>query len=74
MAKWFSSLRVMTNATKAQLILAINALLGVAQAFDVALTAGQLGAIQIAVNAVLSLFVAVTLNQSAKRIDSPPDS
>lgn len=65
--KFLLNLRVMSNATKAQLVLAINALLGVAQAFHAALTAPQLGAVQIAVNAVLALFVGATYTQSAKR-------
>lgn len=61
------NLRKMTNATKAQLIVAINGLLLLAVAFEVALTETQIAAIGAAVNGVLSLFVASTYQDSAAR-------
>lgn len=65
--KFLLNLRVMSNATKAQIVLVINALLGVAVAFHVVFTQTQVGAMQIAANAVLSLFVGATYTQSSKR-------
>lgn len=61
----------MTNATKAQIIAAVNALLGLAVAFDVVLTQAQIGAVDVAVNAVLSLLVGLTFKQSPRRTPSP---
>jgi len=60
-----------TNAAKAQVILAVNAVLAVLIVFHVALTQPQIGAVDLAVNAVLSAFVALTYTQSHKRIDPP---
>jgi hypothetical protein len=54
----------MTNAMKALIVTAINALLGVAVAFDVALTEAQIGSIMVAINAVLAIVVAVTASSS----------
>jgi hypothetical protein len=58
----------MTNATKAAIILAVNGVLGVAIAFDVAFSQEQLGAINIALNSVLGLAVALTYKNSPKRV------
>lgn len=59
----------MTNATKAQIIVAINALLAVAAAFGVPLgTENQQAAIALAINAVLGVIVAFTYKDSSKRI------
>ncbi|MCR4341588.1 MAG: hypothetical protein NUW01_17065 [Gemmatimonadaceae bacterium] len=58
----------MTNSTKAQVLALINALLLLAVAFDVALTQAQIGAIGVAVNAVLAVWVGLTYKDSAKRI------
>lgn len=69
---WFSKFAVLTNATKAQIGFAINAILLVLVAFNVVLTQTQLASISIAVNAVLSLFVAGTYAQSNMRVDDPP--
>lgn len=63
-----ASLRVISNATKAQIATAVNALLLVVVAFHVVLTDTQVAAIGIGVNAVLALFTATTFTQSAKRI------
>lgn len=58
----------MTNATKATIISAINGLLGLAIAFNIVLTQAQIGAIDVAVNGVLGLFVLLTFKSSSKRI------
>jgi uncharacterized membrane protein len=57
-----------TNATKAQVITVVNALLGLLVAFDVALTTAQQGAITVAANAILSLWVVLTYKDSPKRV------
>ena len=57
-----------TNASKAQLLALVNAVLLLVVAFDVALTQAQIGAVGVAVNAVLSLWVGLTYGRSAKRI------
>lgn len=61
----------MTNATKAQIIAAVNALLGLAVAFNVALTQAQIGAVGVVVNAALALFVGLTFKQSPLRKATP---
>jgi len=61
------SLLRMSNATKAQLIIAINSFLALIVAFDVVLTQAQIGAVSVFANAVLSLFVAKTYGQSSMR-------
>lgn len=58
----------MTNTTKAMIIAAVNAGLGLLIAFGVSLSANQQGAIVTAVNAGLALFVGLTYKNSAKRI------
>lgn len=62
----------MTNATKALIISFVNAGLGLAVAFDVAMTAAQQGAVLGFVNAGLALWVGLTYKSSAKRIPDPP--
>ena len=65
----------MTNATKAAIIAAANAALGLAVAFGAALTDVQTGSIMVALNATLGLIIATTYKNSAKRIpDTPPAS
>jgi uncharacterized MnhB-related membrane protein len=54
----------MTNAIKALLSTAINALFGVLIAFDVVMTEAQVGAIMIFVNAVMAIIVVATANNS----------
>lgn len=66
------NLFTITNATKAQIIAVVNALLGLLIAFDIVFTQTQLSAIDVFVNAVLALFVGLTYTQSAKRVDDPP--
>lgn len=56
-----------TNATKAQIIVVINAVLALLVAFNVALTQTQLSAISAGANAVLGLWVSLTFTQSSKR-------
>ena len=70
-----SKIGALTNATKAQIITALNALLALGITFHVVLTAVQLGAIDVAANAVLSLVVGLTYTQSALRVaPQPPDA
>lgn len=57
-----------TNATKSQVIVLVNALLLLTVAFDIALSQAQIGAIGVAVNAALSLWSGLTYRNSAKRI------
>ncbi len=57
----------MTNATKAQLVALINALLVCVVSFGVNVSDGQQAAVTAVVNAALSLWVGLTYKQSAKR-------
>lgn len=59
----------MTNTTKAQIIVAVNAILALVVAFGVNLSDGQTSAIIVATNAVLSLWVGLTYQNSPKRKD-----
>ena len=63
-----SKIQTMTNATKANIIAALNALLGVLITFHVFLTQAQLGAIDVAANAILALIIGLTFTESAKRV------
>lgn len=58
----------MTNATRALVIAAINAGLGLAVAFHVPLSMAQAGAVITFANTVLSLWVAFTFKNSPKRV------
>ncbi len=58
----------MTNATKASVIAAVNAVLAAAVTLGLPLTTDQYGAVGIALNAVLALYVALTYKRSPKRI------
>lgn len=58
----------MTNATKANLIAAINALLALAVTFGVNLSDAQTAAVSVAVNAILTLWVGLTYKDSPTRI------
>ncbi len=58
----------MTNATKAAVIAAVNAALGLVTAFGVDLSSTQQAAVTTAVNAALALWVALTYGDSRKRI------
>jgi hypothetical protein len=62
-----------TNATKTQLVVTINAIFGVLAAFNVGhLSNAQQGSILIAANAVLGLIGGVTYKSSKKRVPDPP--
>jgi hypothetical protein len=58
----------MTNATKAQLVIFINAIFAFLQAFGIDLTDEQQGAILVLVNATLALWVGLTYDLSRKRL------
>lgn len=68
---WLQKLGTITNATKAQIIAAINAVFGLLIAFNVILTQAQIGAVDTAVNALLALVVALTFTQSSMRLKHP---
>lgn len=57
-----------TNTTKANIIAAVNAGLGLLIAFGISVSDGQQAAIVTAVNAALILWVGLTYKQSAKRV------
>lgn len=57
-----------TNATKALIISVVNAVLGLAVAFGVALTPEQIGAILAVANSVGALVVALTYKSSPTRV------
>lgn len=58
----------MTNATKAAVIVLINAGLGLLIAFGVSVTDSQQAAITTFVNAALGLWVMLTYQNSSKRV------
>jgi hypothetical protein len=58
----------LTNATKAQLIVAINAILVLVTAFGLDLSNEQMAAVTAAANAVLSLWIGLTYKDSPKRV------
>lgn len=61
----------MTNAVKAQIIVAINAFMGLLDAFGVDMSDKQKSAVVVFVNAVLALWVLLTYKNSHKRVDTP---
>lgn len=60
-----------TNASKAQVILAINAILGLLSAFHVTLSQTKLAAAGLAANALLALFMSLTYQRSSLRTQAP---
>lgn len=68
---WFTKIITATNAAKAQLVIAINAIFALLGAFNVFATQAQISAVDLAVNAVLALFVALTYTQSSMRLKHP---
>lgn len=62
----------MTNATRAQIIVALNAVLSVIVSFGVGLSTNQIGTITLAVNALLGVWVALTYKSSPRRTHDPP--
>ncbi len=63
----------MTNATKAQVIVVVNAALAMLVAFGVNVTDGQQAAIQGGVNALLGLWISLTYHRSPYREVDPDD-
>lgn len=63
-----SKISTMTNAVKAQIIILVNAILGLLTAFGVSLSDGQQTAITVAVNAVFALWIMLTYQNSSKRV------
>jgi len=63
-----------TNATKANVIAALNALLGLLIAFGVHLTDIQTAAILLFANAIGVLFIGFTYKDSAKRVPDPEEA
>lgn len=57
----------MTNATKANVIAAINALVALTVAFDV-LSDAKAGALGVALNSLAVLFIGLTYKNSPKRV------
>jgi len=53
-----------TNSTKAQVLAAVNAVMGLLITFNVVLTQAQIGAVDVAVNAVMALLVTLTYPRS----------
>lgn len=58
----------MTNAIKAQIIVVVNSIFGLLEAFDVDLSDAKQGSIIVLVNAVLALWVLLTYKNSKTRI------
>lgn len=58
----------MTNASKAQIIVVINAIFAFLESIGVHMSDTQQGAILVLINALLALWVAFTYNYSHKRI------
>jgi hypothetical protein len=62
----------MTNATKANIIAAVNTALILAVSFGLSLSDAQQVAVVAAVNAALALYVSLTYQDSPKRIPDEP--
>ena len=60
--------KMLTNATKANLIAAVNATLACAVLFGLPVSDVQAGGISLAVNAILACFVGLTFKSSPKRL------
>lgn len=58
----------MTNATKAQIIAAVNALLTLAMAFGLPISTEESAAVVVVVNMALGAYVAATYKNSKKRV------
>lgn len=58
----------LTNATKANVIAVVNAVLGLLLSFGVSLSTDQIGSILGVVNALFVLWVSLTYKASPKRI------
>lgn len=64
-------LPAMTNAVRAQIVVAVNAILAVVASFGFNVSDNQMGTISLAVNAILGVWVALTYKDSPKRIADP---
>ena len=62
----------MTNALRAQIVVALNAILSAIVAFGINLTTAQAGAASIALNALLGVWVAITYQSSPRRTPDTP--
>lgn len=62
------NLATITNATKAQIIVVINALMALLVEFGVNLSDRQMASIMLFVNALLALYVGLTYTKSVKRV------
>lgn len=58
----------MTNASKAQIIVVINAIFAFLESLGVHMSDEQQGAILVLINSLLALWVAFTYNYSRKRL------
>lgn len=68
---WLKKILTATNAAKAQIALLINAVFGVLQAFSIVATQAQIASVQIAVDALLAVLIAMTYQQSSMRLKHP---
>lgn len=68
---WLKKILTATNAAKAQIALLINAAFGVLQAFSIVATQAQIASVQIAVDALLAVLIAMTYTQSSMRLKHP---
>lgn len=63
----------MTNATRAQIVVVVNAALAMLVAFGVNVSDGQQAAIQGGVNALLGLWISLTFHKSPYREIDPDE-
>lgn len=61
-------LPALTNATKAAIIVAVNTVLLLLQAFNVPVTDAQSALIGLSINSLLGVYVALTFKDSPKRL------
>ncbi|HEY3544349.1 MAG TPA: hypothetical protein VGK79_17565 [Gaiellaceae bacterium] len=62
-------LKHMTNATKAQLVAAVNAIVLCLQVFAVPINNSQQAAIGVAANAIFGVWIAMSAKESKRRAD-----
>ena len=60
-------LLTMTNALRAQIVVAVNSIVALVVAFGVNLSDKQTGAITLALNAILGVWIAATYKDSPRR-------
>lgn len=61
----------MTNAVKAQIVVAANAILALIDAFGASLSDSQRSAVVLAINALLGVWIALTYKSSPRRTPDP---